>query len=411
MANRFALQVKKLYDGTMDPGRDAAIVVVEDGNIADVFGAGEREAFARKYPDVTVEDLGDKYMTPGLIDSHVHIISPPGLGVTVMDQYTEYDTGELTLFAAQNCQIALKRGVTTLRDCGCQLDVAISVKKMIERGNMQGPDLIISGYALTSTGGPGEQHGGAVDGVDDIIKLVRKQWAAGCDFCKLMATGSGGKGRGANFINFTKEEVRAAVDEAHRLEMKASAHVCSTEGALWMLDSGIDSYEHCLLTTGYDVDYPEGIVEKMLSKNIIVCHTLQILPPAIRLLEKQEQTPYIKSEIARISKLHNATLELNTRLVHDGMVYIAGSDAGWKDCAFGELWEGMDLLCQCGASPLESLHTATGRAAEFNGLDKRLGTVKPGLQADLLIVDEDPMKSMTNLSKVNRVYKKGERVV
>lgn len=405
-SNRFALHAKRLYDGGRGTYIDDAIVAIEGDTIAGVFASFED--FVRHYPDVEVEELGESYMTPGLIDSHVHMISPPGCGVTVRNPFEEFDTGELTLFAAQNCETALKRGVTTMRDCGCRLDVALSLKRMIARGSLNGPDLLICGAPLTSTGGHGAEYGGEVDGEDNIRHAVRRQVKAGCDFVKLMATGGGGNGAG--HLNYTLGEIRAATEEGHRQGLKVSAHVCSTEGARRMLDTGVDSFEHCLLTSGDGVDYDPAIPEGMQARGIVIGHTLQVLLTPLRMLKQMKPTSAVRKEMDRFARLHEATMLVNTKLVRDGGVYIAGSDAGWRACAFGELWEGMDLLCQCGATTAESMYTATGRAADFHGVGDRLGYIKKGSQADLLILAVDPLISIRAFQRVQRVYKKGRRV-
>lgn len=407
---KYGLHVKRVYDGTMTGQMEDAVVIVENGKILDVFPYGNEKG-KEKYSNVKIEDRTESYLVPGLIDAHVHLMMP-GNGMKGEEVVSTMSQGEIQLVAGKNAAEALSMGVTTLRDCGGIADVTFSLKHAIEKGLIQGPDLLVCGSPVTSTGGHIHYMGGEADGTEEVRSLVRKQNKLGADFVKIVATGGGTRGVVVKGENLTVPEIRMAVEEAHRAHVKATAHVNSTEGIRSVLETEIDGIEHCYFAA-FDgsVDYRPELSEQVVRRGIMVCQTLEVMQPKVnRLKAMTDRTEFEEKEYKRLSLMQERLFEMHRFMLRDGVDFIAGTDAGWNECPFGRVWEGLKLLSECGMDNRGLLHSATGKSADWLGISGRTGYVKAGLQADLLLVKKDPMEDIANLRLVEQVYKKGVRV-
>lgn len=406
----YGLHVKKVYDGTWKGEAEDAVVVVDGGRIAEILPYGDREKMG-KYDGMILEDLTDLYLVPGLIDSHVHLMMP-GNGMKGEEVTASMSQGEIQLVAGENARVALFMGVTTMRDCGGIADVTFSLKHAIEKGLMKGPDLLVCGAPVTSTGGHIHYMGGEADGPEEVRSLVRRQKKLGADFVKLVATGGGTRGVVVKGENLTHAELDMAVREAHRVHLKATAHVNSTEGIKAILETDIDGIEHCYFSS-FDgsVDYRSDLAEQVMKRGIMVCQTLEVMQPKVnRLKSMTGRSAFDEKEYKRLSLFQERLFDMHRMMLRDGVEFIAGTDAGWNECPFGRVWEGLKLLSDCGMDNQNLLHSATGKAADWLGISERAGYVRKGLQADLLLVQRDPMEDISNLRLVERVYKNGIRV-
>lgn len=407
------LKVKKLYDGTLGASMDRATVVFDESGIREVLPGWENTVpeCQESQRKATVIEAKDSYLTPGLIDSHVHLMMP-GDGMKGEEVVSTMSQGEIQLVAGRNASEALAMGVTTLRDCGGIADVTISLKNAIQKGLIQGPNLLVCGSPLTSTGGHIHYMGGEADGPEAIRHLVRRQKKRGTDFVKLVATGGGTRGVVVKGMNYSEEELKAAVEEAHRLHMKATAHVNCTEGIEAILKTRIDGIEHCYFSA-FDgsVDYRPQMAEEIVSRKIMVCQTLEVMEPKVkRLAELPERSAFEEKEYRRLSLFQERLFAMHEKMIGDGVSFIAGTDAGWNECPFGRLWHGLKLMADCGMKNEELLYSATGKAADWLQISGETGYVRPGLKADLLLLKEDPMEDIANLRFVEQVYKGGVRI-
>lgn len=406
-----AIYVKKLYDGTSAPGRERMVVVVQGAQIVDVLPASAEERIASYHAEEVHAE--DKYMAPGLIDVHTHLMME-GRGPLAETTLSEMTLGEVQLLGLQNALKALRAGVTTLRDCGSIGGVSRNVKRFIQKGRILGPDVVICGMPVTSTGGHCHYMGGEADGVDAIRRLIRRQQKEGIDFVKLMATAGGTVGV-ARGNTFQAEEYQAAVDEAHRLGLKISMHVCSYDGVKAVADTGLDGMEHCMFyNDGEDLRRDEALAGKLARSQVQMCHTLSALGATLVMLDhkpKEAWTDFDRSEYARISagqdKLYRCI-----RFHYDcGCQLVAGSDSGWKHCDFSVgMAITLKLMEQAGIPLDEILVSATSRPARYLCVDDRVGTVKAGMQADLILMDQDPLVTAEAYSHVSQVYKQGRLV-
>jgi len=403
-----AIYTKKLYDGTAAAGAEDMVVIVKDGLIEDVIPAGDTAKLSAY--DAEKIDASDKYMIPGMIDVHTHLMME-GSGTLAEYTLANMTLGEVHLLGLQNAAKALKAGVTTLRDCGSIGGVSRNVKRFIEKGRVLGPDLVICGMPVTSTGGHCNYMGGEADGVDAIRHLIRQQQKDGIDFVKLMATAGGtiGVARGNTF---QQEEYQAAVDEAHRLGLKISMHVCSYDGVKAVADTGLDGMEHCMFyNDGEDLRRDEELARKLADNKVQMCHTLSALGATLVMLNnkpRNEWTDFDHYEYNRISESQDK-LYRTIKFHYDcGCQLVAGSDSGWKHCDFSSgMAITLKLMEDAGIPREEILVSATSRPADYLCVGDRLGTIKKGMQADLVLLDLDPMETADAYGRVNAVYKKG----
>ena len=175
------LQVKKIYDGTRKGEIPEGVLVFDETGILEVLPGWENAPVSRYEQagrSVAVIDARDVCLVPGLIDSHVHLMMP-GDGMKGEEVVSTMSQGEIQLVAGRNAAQALFAGVTTLRDCGGIADVTFSLKSAIEKGLVAGPDLLVCGSPITSTGGHIHYMGGEADGEEEIRRLVRRQEKGG----------------------------------------------------------------------------------------------------------------------------------------------------------------------------------------------------------------------------------------
>lgn len=408
------LKVKKIYDGTCGGEIPGGVVVFDETGILEVASGWENISVS-KYDKgdgrTIVLEAPDSYLVPGLIDSHVHLMMP-GDGMKGEEVVSSMSEGEIQLVAGRNAAQALSMGVTTLRDCGGIANVTFSLKSAIGKGLIQGPELLVCGSPVTSTGGHIHYMGGEADGVDEIRSLVRRQKKRGSDFVKLVVTGGGTRGVVVKGMNLTLPEIACAVEEAHRLHLKVTAHVNSTEGIETVLKTDIDGIEHCYFSA-FDgsVDYRPQLAEKIAKRGITVCQTLEVMEPKVdRLRLIKDRTAFEEKEYQRLSLFQDRLFDMHRRMIEDGISFIAGTDAGWNECPFGRVWHGLKRMSECGMSNAELLYSATGKAADWLGISDRTGYVRAGLAADLLLVGADPMEDIANLRTVEQVYKNGVRI-
>ena len=222
-------------------------VVVEDGKIVSVGASTDTKAPA----DAVRIDLPNATILPGLIDAHTHLTMDPKfgyeeLGVSIPRQ---------TLTGAKNARITLEAGFTTVRNVGAAGYSDVALRDAINAGDVPGPRMLVSGLPLSITGGhadnnllPFEYHAtsdGVADGVDGVRHMVRQNIKYGSDLIKFMASGGVlSKGDNPQASQYTLEEMKAIVDESHRLGRKVAAHAHGAEAILWASEAGVDSIEH-----------------------------------------------------------------------------------------------------------------------------------------------------------------------
>jgi len=342
--------------------------------------------------DYEVITANGRFIAPGLIDCHVHLVNDAGGDVTSPVRRSE---AELALLALVNAQKDLEAGVTTMRDTGGYKFVEVAVRDAINRGTVPGPHLFTSGHFLTMTGGHGYFMGREADGVDDLRKAAREQLKARTDWLKIMATGGvAGPGADPNVSQMTVEEVRAVVEEGRKAGKLTAAHAHGAAGIEAAVEGGVASVEHGTYLT-------EELAERMEHKGTFLIPTAVALRSIVEggALQNMPVETVRKAEAA-VKKHREAVM----RAVAKGVLIALGTDVGSPFNEHGQNARELEILVEYGMTPEHVLKAATLNAARLLRVDTRVGLVKPGMGADLLILDRNPLEDIsafrTGLKKV-----------
>jgi imidazolonepropionase-like amidohydrolase len=391
----------RVFDGRGDTLVDAG-VAIEDERIVCV---GTRsELLARYGSEARWASFPGSTLLPGLIDAHTHLIMP-GTGVGIMD-YAQMRDELLLLVAARNAALALSSGVTTVVDLGGKGELTFRLRDAIIQGVTPGPRLVLCGRALTITGGHGWPWLGEADGLDGVRHAVRQLCKEGADLIKVMVTGGGTPGTDGRRPSYTPAELAAIVDEAHARDRRVVGHCTATSGILRALDAGFDVIAHCQFLTPDGSDtFDEPLAQRVADQGVFVNPTLQInrVLMSDRVAPDQfdsERRAALDAWTARYPRFAD-----NVRRLRDlGVRLICGSDCGWGYSTFDETYLELDALVEAGLSPVEALISANGAAADALGLADRIGSIRPGLAADLLLVFGDPTVDVRALRQVRAVW-------
>jgi len=375
----YALRGGLVWDGLADAAAEGTIVVDGD-RIAAADGSGE------------AVDISGCTVMPGLIEGHAHLCfdATPGWRTT-------YDTdspARMLLRMAESGRRMVRAGITTVRDLGAPTDLSIELRDAIAGGLAEGPRLLVAGAPITTTGGHCWFMGGECDGETGIRKNVREHVKAGTDWIKVMATGGNMTPRTNTFApQFTVDELRALIEEAHRLRRKVAAHAHGVEGIRVATEAGVDCIEHCSFTTPGGYAHDQALIDRIKAGGILVSPTVSVgfrnWPDDGR---KQQRGAVLKA------------------LLDSGCKVLMSTDCGIPGVPHEALGGGLEVLQEAtGYPPVEILKLATSRSAELLDLPDR-GVIEPGRLADLLIVDGDPTRDLGALSRVRMVIQGGEVV-
>ena len=397
----------RLIDVPGKPVRGASTIVVDQGRIVSVTdGHGQPPA------GVSVIDLRDKTVLPGLIDSHVHLASDragqEGAAAALGD------SDELNAFETQwNGMKTLRAGFTTVRNLGDGGGNTLALRDAIARGWAQGPRIVDAAESISSTGGHMDFRNGLsdemaerlpapdnlCDGPEECRKVVRNQIGRGADVIKFATTGGVNSGTGLA-TRMLEEEARALVETAHAYGKKVAVHAHGADGIKLALKAGADSIEH-----GTVMD--EEIVRTMRAKGTYYVPTLSTVNGYLERIAANPNAyrPEVRKQIDWRIGITGQSL----RKAYPAGVKIAfGTDAGVSK--HGRNADEFELLVKYGMPPVEALKAATVNAADLLGLASEAGTIEAGKSADIIAVAGDPLSDITVLKKVEFVMARGEVV-
>jgi imidazolonepropionase-like amidohydrolase len=377
------------------------MLVIEDGKISSVGPAAD----AKPAADAMRIELPDATVLPGLIDAHTHLTMEPRFGY---DQLA-ISVPRQALTGAKNARLTLLAGFTTVRNVGAQNFTDAALRDAINAGDVPGPRMMVSGPALSITGGhcdnnmlPFEYHatdGGVADGVAAVQHKVRENTKYGADLIKVCATGGVlSLGDNPQASQYTLEEMKAIVADAHRLGRKVAAHAHGAEGIRWAAEAGVDSIEHgsYIDDTGIAVMKEHGtylVPTLYLGDWMIDNAGLTRLPPPL-LAKAREVIPAARKNIA-----HAFASGVKVAFGTDAAVYPHGLNA-----------HEFAVMVRLGLTPLQAIQAATLNAADLLGWSGKVGALEPGAWADIVAVEGDPTKDVTTLERVRFVMKGGEVV-
>ena len=391
------IRAARLIDGRGGAVVSPAVVVVRGNRIESIGGAIPADA--------QTIDLGDMTLLPGLIDAHTHILLQGDVTSADYDEQLFRESMPYrALRASKSVKIALDHGFTTLRDVETEgaMYTDVDVKRAINNGVIPGPRLFVSTRAMSVTGGYGPSGYSPeithpmgvqiVDGVEGGRKAVREQIGHGADWIKVYADRSyfvTKEGTLSSTPTFTPEEMKAIVDEAHRLRHKVAAHAMARPGIENALNAGVDSIEH-----GISID--NDLLDVMVAKGVYLCPTLTVT---------EYVAPGRGGVWAKIPQFHHDSFQ---RALRKGVKIAFGTDAGgfpWD--AVNEAKE-FEYETRYGMTPMQAIQSATRNAADLLGMSDQLGTIEAGKLADIVAVPGNPLNDITAMERVGFVMKDGQ---
>jgi imidazolonepropionase-like amidohydrolase len=397
-AHRVAIRAGRLIDGKSDKLIENALIVIEGEKIVSVTAGGSAPA------GVEVIDLSKATVMPGFMDVHTHVMLNGDISAEEYDeQLLKESIPYRAILGARNAHIALSHGFTTLRDLETEgaMYADVDVKKAIANGEVPGPRMQVATRAMAPTGmypllgyswelkvPTGVQY---VDGTDGARKAVREQAMYGADWIKYYSD------RRYHFeadnvlhsmVNFTDEEAKAIVDEAHRIGKKVAAHAIGSDGIAAALRAGVDTIEHGDGLT-------DALMDEMAKRGIYWVPTITV---------GLYVAPGRGGNWQRMADLQRENFP---KAIKKGVKIALGTDAGgfdWKKLNEAKEFE---YYVQYGMTPMQAIRSGTSVPAELLGWSDKVGTVEAGKWADIVAVSGDPLKDISEVENVKFVMKGG----
>jgi len=258
--------------------------------------------------------------------------------------------------------------------------------------------------------------GGEADGVEGVRAAVRTAIKHGADYIKVMATGGSTPNTFPFLPSYTPEELRAIADEAHRFDRLTGVHCRCTTGVVYALDAGMDMLIHCTMREADGSwKFRPDVAERIASAGVWVNPTLHVVRSIYwALREKRERegpSPELDAKIEEARQTWESQLQNSRLLIEAGVnKMVAGGDTGWAYFRFGEFAYEIEALHLAGLTPMQAILSATRDAATSLGVGELVGTLEPGKEADILVVEGNPLDDLLSLFKVEAVFKAGELV-
>ena len=397
-AARILLRAGHVLD--VHTGKEAAdqTIIVAGGVIVGIAATGAIPA----QPADREIDLRGMTLLPGLIDVHTHMTMDSNF-----DPYHELSTSvaKSALIGARNAKVTLEAGFTSVRNVGADGFADVDLRDAIDEELVEGPHMQVSGPALGITGGhcdenllPYQYHlqsGGVADGVDAVQHKVREVIKYGADLIKICATGGVlSKGDDPQASQYTQEELKAIVADAHRLGRKVAAHAHGAQGILWATLAGVDSIEHGSYMTDEDIAAMKAHGTYFVPTAYLIDWVQENAKMPQFYQKKMKDVSAVEKANARKAIAAHVKIALGT----DAAVYPHGLNAHELDV----------YVNQFGMSPLAALQTATVNAADLMGWTDKAGSLEAGKWADIIAVRGDPLQDVRLLQHVAFVMKSGK---
>jgi imidazolonepropionase-like amidohydrolase len=349
--------------------------------------------------DATIVIDGDGLTAcPGLMNAHVHL----SLDASADPEASLHGESDVVtaVRAARRLAEVLARGVTSVRDLGGPEAVTLGLARLVAAGELIGPRIVAAGRVVTMTGGHGHWMGIEVDGPDAARRATRLLLKAGAGVVKVMATGGMmTTGQVAGAPQLTVEEMSACVEEAHKAGRKVAAHAEGREGARNAVEAGVDSIEH-----GHGTD--EATLTLMAERGIALVPTIACDRAIVNAGTAAGIPAHVVEDCARLAPDLERVVR---RAIALGVPIAAGNDGGAPLTHPGDIVDELEVYVELGMDPLAALTSATTATADLFGL-RGVGLLEPGAAADLLLVDGDPLTSISHLRNPVHVIAAGTLV-
>mgnify|MGYP002780500352 CR=1 FL=1 len=395
----------QLLDKPGTAPKGPSTIVIRNGKIAEIL-SGHSNA-----PDgATVIDLKDRFVLPGLIDSHVHLDSDAGGNAALVEAVTNSDA-EIAFRAAGNAKKTLMAGFTTVRNLGDGTGATLALRDVIAAGQLPGPRIIDAGMSISTTSGHMDAHNGMsedlhpsitednlCDGTESCRQAIRKQIRRGVDVIKIATTGGVnsriGVGVGRQIFD---DEVKALVDTAHLYGKKVAVHAHGTDGVNMALAAGADSIEH-----GTMLD--DASIKLFKQAGAYYVPTLSTVNGYLERLAANPNA-YPPDVLAKVKWRIEVTGKSLEKAYPAGVKIAFGTDAGVSK--HGRNADEFELMVKHGMPAAAAIEAATINAATLLGVEKEVGSIEPGKAADIIAVAGDPTRDVTVLKSVGFVMKDG----
>ncbi len=392
-----AIKTGRVLDVTKGTYIENAVILVQDERIS-AIGANLAIPAGSE-----IIDLTGMTVLPGLIDCHTHLTyDPTGFGY----QSVGISIPRQALIGAKNARLTVEAGFTTVRNVAARGYSDVALRDAITAGDIPGPRIIASGPPLGITGGHCDENllapehhfsaEGVADGVEAVMQKTREVIKYGAGVVKFCATGGVlTLGDDPRASQYSLEEMKALVNEAHRLGRKVAAHAHGGDGIKLAVEAGVDSIEH-----GTYID--DEAVRMMKAKGVYLVPTLYL---TIWFLENYERLGIPPSIITKAKEVMPAMQRNLARAIQQGVPVAFGTDSAVYPHGLNA--REFAVYARFGMTPLAAIQTATLNAAKLIGWEDRVGRVEKGMFADLVAVDGDPLKDVTELERVRAVIKGG----
>ncbi|WP_295490421.1 amidohydrolase family protein [Sphingorhabdus sp. EL138] len=399
------IHVGKLLDKPGNPPRGPSTVIIRNGKIAEVL-AGHQQGPA----GATLIDLKDKFVLPGLIDSHVHLDSDAGGNAALIEAVTD-SPARAAYRAAGNAKKTLMAGFTTVRNMGDGTGATLALRDAVAAGELPGPRIIDAGRSISTTSGHmdatlsvsedlhdsiGQEN--LCDGVESCRQAIRKQVRRGVDVIKIATTGGVNSRIGAGLgRQLFDDEVKALIDTAHLYGKKVAVHAHGDDGVNIALAAGADSIEHGTMLTD----------ESIKLFKAAGAYYVPTLSTVNGYLERLAANPnaYPPDVLAKVQWRIGVTGKSLAKAYPAGVKIAFGTDAGVSK--HGRNADEFELMVKHGMPASAAIQAATMNAATLLGVEKEVGSLEPGKAADFIAVAGDPIADITILKSVRFVMKDG----
>jgi imidazolonepropionase-like amidohydrolase len=394
-----------LLDRPGRPPRGPSTIVISDGKIVEV-----RDGYGAVPDGAKLIDLRDRYVLPGLIDSHVHLQSDAGGTASLVEEVTS-SVPQTTIRALGNARKTLEAGFTTVRNLGDDSGATLAIRDAVARGEAFGPRIVDAGRSISTTSGhmdstlglaedlhPAINQENLCDGVESCRRAVRVQIRRGVDVIKIATTGGVNSRIGAGLgRQMFDDEARALVETAHLYGKKVAVHAHGADGINAALAAGADSIEHGTLMD-------EESIRLFRKTGAWYVPTLSTVNGYVERLaaDPNAYAPDVRSKIEWRIGITGKALQ---RAFPAGVKIAFGTDAGVSK--HGRNADEFELMVKYGMPAMEAIRAATVNAAELLALSELIGTIEPGKRADIIAVAGDPLQDVRVLKHVGFVMSDG----